>query len=124
MNTEPKNNKISSGTMPHPHQLDTDTNPGRRSRLLSTPQLLELLHIQAPQLAENLGTMNNAHYLGNPLGIRLLKTHYVAGGLHIDLATCMQQNGLECARSSDSKGFCDFFRIKVSSTRPRATFPT
>ena len=38
--------------MPHPHQLGTDTNLRRQNRLLSTPQLLELLHSQAPQLWE------------------------------------------------------------------------
>jgi len=38
--------------MPHPHQLGTDTNHRRQNRLLSTPQLLELLHAQAPRLWE------------------------------------------------------------------------
>ena len=38
--------------MPHPHQLGTDTNLRRQNRLLSTPQLLELLHSQTPDLWE------------------------------------------------------------------------
>jgi hypothetical protein len=65
MNTDPKNSRISSGLKAHPEQLSTDTNTAtathlpqldpirrRENRLLSTQQLLELLHNQAPQLWE------------------------------------------------------------------------
>jgi hypothetical protein len=65
MNTDPKNSEISSGLKAHPQQLSTNTNtrtarqlpqldPDRRreNRLLSTEQLLRLLHDKAPNLWE------------------------------------------------------------------------
>lgn len=78
----------------------------------------------AIRVADNLGTMPNVHCLGNRFGIRLSRTRYVAGGLQIELSTLAQQPCLKHAPSSGKKCFCDLFRIRVSSTKPTATFTT
>ena len=63
MNTDPKNSRTRSGLKTQPQQLSTDTNTRtaqsfpqadadqrQKNRLLSTPQLLELLHTEAKEL--------------------------------------------------------------------------
>ncbi|MGD0816193.1 MAG: hypothetical protein ABSA83_21585 [Verrucomicrobiota bacterium] len=75
-------------------------------------------------LAENLGSMQNAHFLRNHLGIGVSRTHFVAGGLHIELSTLAHQAGLKDVRSSGKNRFCGSFRIKVSSTMPTAASTT
>jgi hypothetical protein len=70
------------------------------------------------RLGENLGMMQDADYLKNRIGIRLWKTHYVAGGLHIEISTLAQQAELNHTYSHEKERFFNLFRVKASSTRP------
>lgn len=45
------------------------------------------------RLAEILGSMSNANFLDNHLGVRMSRTHLLARGIHIDLSTLAEQAG-------------------------------
>jgi hypothetical protein len=47
----------------------------------------------ADRLAENLGSMPEARFLGNYIGIRVTRTHLLATGQHVDLSTLAEQAG-------------------------------
>ncbi len=45
------------------------------------------------RLTQNLGSMQDAQFLGNYIGVRTTRTHLLATGLHIDLTTLAEQTG-------------------------------
>ena len=47
------------------------------------------------RLAESFGTMQDARYLGNHLGIRVSRTHLLGRGIHVDMSTLAQQAGFQ-----------------------------
>ena len=47
----------------------------------------------ADRLTENLGSMENARFLGGYIGVRTTRTHLLATGQHIDLTTLAVQAG-------------------------------